>query len=161
MQQLSNVTQKVIEGGKKNPAVTGLLTSFSANDPQFVLNFDRERAKALGVSLNQITDALQVYMGSVYVNDFDFNNRAYRVYVQADQQFRSQPRDLRQFYVRSDTGAMVPLDNIVSIKESTNASIISHYNLFRSAEINGSAAPGFSSGQAIHAMEEVAHQALP
>src|SRR6201995_6157667 len=113
MQQLSNVTQKVIEGGKKNPAVTGLLTSFSANDPQFVLNFDRERAKALGVSLNQITDALQVYMGSVYVNDFDFNNRAYRVYVQADEPFRMRGSDLSAYYVRSDTNGLVPLGNIV------------------------------------------------
>ena len=74
---------------------------------KFVLTFDRERAKALGVSLNQITDALQVYMGSVYVNDFEFNNRAYRVYVQADKQFRSEARDIKEYYVRSDAGTMV------------------------------------------------------
>src|ERR1700759_5836515 len=140
MQQLSNVTQKVIEGGKKNPAVTGLLTSFSANDPQFVLNFDRERAKALGVSLNQITDALQVYMGSVYVNDFDFNNRAYRVYVQADEGFRAQAKDIREYYLRSDTGKMIPLDNVASIEQTANPQVITHYNLFRSAEIDGNAA---------------------
>jgi len=79
-------------------------------------------------------------MGSQYVNDFDFNNRSYRVMVQADQQFRSQPRDLRQFYVRSDDGHMVSLDNLVTVKEGTNASIINHYNLFRSVEIDGSAA---------------------
>ena len=81
-------------------------------------------------------------MGSAYVNDFDFNNRAYRVYVQADQQFRSQPSDIRNFYVRSDTGTMIPLDNVVSITETSAPQVISHYNLFRSAEINGAAAPG-------------------
>jgi len=125
------------------------------------VQIDREKAKSLGVPFTQITSVLQVYMGSEYVNDFDFNNRSYRVYVQADKQFRSNPRDLRQFYVRSDSGRMVPLDEIVSVKETTNASIISHYNLFRTAEINGSAAPGYSSGQAIRTMEEVAKEQLP
>jgi HAE1 family hydrophobic/amphiphilic exporter-1 len=100
-------------------------------------------------------------MGSQYVNDFDFNNRSYRVYVQADKQFRATPRDLREFYVRSDTGEMVPLDNLVTVKETTNASVISHYNLFRNAEISGSAAPGYSSGQAIAAMQDVAKEVLP
>jgi HAE1 family hydrophobic/amphiphilic exporter-1 len=100
-------------------------------------------------------------MASQYVNDFDFNNRSYRVYVQADQLFRAEPRDLREFYVRADSGQMVPLDNIVTVKESTTANAISHYNIFRSAEINGSAAPGYSSGQAIAAMEDVARKTLP
>src|ERR1700733_11577500 len=161
MQQLSNVTQKVIEEGNKNPAVTGLFTSFSANDPQFVLNFDRERAKALGVSLNQITDALQVYMGSVYVNDFDFNNRAYRVYVQGDKQFRAEPRDIKEYYVRSDKGLMVPLENLVKLQSQASPQVISHYNLFRYAEIDGSAAPGKSSGDAIATMDALANKVLP
>jgi HAE1 family hydrophobic/amphiphilic exporter-1 len=100
-------------------------------------------------------------MGSAYVNDFDFNNRAYRVYVQADQQFRGQPRDIRNFYVRSDGGTMVPLDNVVNVSETAAPQVISHYNLFRSAEINGAAAPGYSSGQAITAMDSVAQKALP
>ena len=161
MQQLSNVTQKVIEEGNKNPNLTGLFTSFSANDPQFVLNFDRERAKALGVSLNQITDALQVYMGSVYVNDFDFNNRAYRVYVQADKQFRAEPRDIKEYYVRSDKGMMVPLENLVTLQSQASPQVISHYNLFRYAEIDGSAAPGKSSGDAIATMDALANKVLP
>ena len=80
----------MVQEGNKSPSLAGLFTSFSANDPQYVLTLNRERAKALGVPLGQITDALQVYMGSVYVNDFDFNNRAYRVYVQADKQFRAE-----------------------------------------------------------------------
>jgi len=161
MQQLSNVTQRVIEDGNKNPDLTGLFTSFSANDPQFVLSFDRERAKALGVSLNQITDALQVYMGSVYVNDFDFNNRAYRVYVQADKQFRAEPRDIKEYYVRSDKGLMVPLENLVKLQSQASPQVISHYNLFRYAEIDGSAAPGKSSGDAIATMDKLANKVLP
>jgi hydrophobic/amphiphilic exporter-1 (mainly G- bacteria), HAE1 family len=161
MQALSNVTQKVVEEGNKKPDLTGLFTSFSANDPQFVLNFDRERAKALGVSLNQITDALQVYMGSVYVNDFDFNNRAYRVYVQADRQFRSEPRDIKEYYVRSDKGTMVPLENLVKLESQASPQVISHYNLFRYAEIDGSAAPGKSSGDAIATMDGLANKVLP
>jgi HAE1 family hydrophobic/amphiphilic exporter-1 len=126
-----------------------------------VVTFDREKAKALQVPLNQITDALQVYMGSVYVNDFDFNNRSYRVYVQADKAFRSQPRDIRQYYVRSTTGTMIPLENLVTVQQTAAPQVISHYNLFRSAEIDGSAAPGRSSGQAIAAMEALAQKTLP
>jgi HAE1 family hydrophobic/amphiphilic exporter-1 len=113
------------------------------------------------VPFSQITSALQIYVGSQYVNDFDLNNRSYRVMVQADQAYRSKPRDLRQFYVRSDDGRMISLDNLVTVRESTTASVINHYDLFRSVEIDGSAAPGYSSGQAIKAMEEVAKEALP
>ncbi|HTE88235.1 MAG TPA: efflux RND transporter permease subunit, partial [Terriglobales bacterium] len=116
--------------------------------------------KSLHVPLSQITDTLGVYMGSAYVNDFDFNNRSYRVYVQADKQFRGEPKDMRQFYVRSDTGAMVPLDNLMQVTQTITPQVISHYNLFRSAEIDGAAKPGFSSGEAISAMEEVS-KALP
>jgi HAE1 family hydrophobic/amphiphilic exporter-1 len=94
-------------------------------------------------------------MGSAYINDFDFNNRSYRVYVQADKQFRSHPQDIGQYYVRSDSGAMIPLENLVTIAQSAAPQVINHYNLFRSAEIDGSAAPGFSSGQAIDAMQQL------
>jgi len=94
-------------------------------------------------------------MGSEYVNDFDFNNRSYRVYVQADQPFRMSARDLRQYYVRSDTNGLVPLANIVQLKETSGPQVINHYNLFRSAEIDGAAAAGYSSGQGLKAMEEL------
>ena len=161
MEELGSVLQQFIVKASARPELAGLFSTFSARDPQLVVNIDREKAKSLGVQFSQITSALQIYMGSVYVNDFDFNNRSYRVFVQADKQFRSKPRDLKQYYVRSDTGRMVPLDNLVTVNETTNASIISHYNIFRNAEISGGAKPGFSSGQAIKAMEEVAAQALP
>ena len=141
--------------------LTGLFTSFTANDPQYLVRIDREKAKSLQVPFSQITDALQVYMGSVYVNDFDFNNRSYRVYVQADEGFRAQAKDIRQYYLRSDTGKMIPLDNVVSIEQTANPQVITHYNLFRSAEIDGNAAPGRSSGQAIEDMEALAGKVLP
>jgi len=97
----------------------------------------------------------------VYVNDFDFNNRAYRVYVQADQRFRSNAKDIGQYYLRSDAGKMISLDNLVSVEQTANPQVISHYNLFRSAEIDGSAAPGKSSGEGMAAMEALARKVLP
>jgi HAE1 family hydrophobic/amphiphilic exporter-1 len=161
--ELDKVTQDVVREGseRKQKDLTGLFTDYTSKDPQFLVTIDREKAKSLHIPLGQITDALGVYMGSAYVNDFDFNNRSYRVYVQADQQFRSQPKDIRQFYVRSDNGGMIPLENLVTISQTTNPQVISHYNLFRSAEIDGSAAPGFSSGQAIAAMEDVSKKVMP
>ena len=136
--------------------VQGLFSSFSAADPQLVVDIDRDKARSLGLPLQEVTDALTVFLGSQYVNDFDFNNRAYRVYVQADQQFRSNPSSLKQLYARASNGQMVSLDSVVKVRETTAPQVISHFNLFRSAEITGSPGPGLSSGQAIAAMEEMA-----
>jgi hydrophobic/amphiphilic exporter-1 (mainly G- bacteria), HAE1 family len=156
LDELAATTQGMIRAGSQRKDLVSLYTPFTANDPQFVVTIDREKAKSLHVPLSQITDTLGVYMGSAYVNDFDFNNRSYRVYVQADKQFRATAQDMRQFYVRSDSGAMVPLENLLTITQTTTPQVISHYNLFRSAEIDGAAAPGYSSGQAIAAMEQLA-----
>jgi HAE1 family hydrophobic/amphiphilic exporter-1 len=156
LDELSNATHDLMQRSAQYKPIVGLYTPFTANDPQYLVTIDREKAKSLHVPLSQITDTLGVYMGSAYVNDFDFNNRSYRVYVQADKQFRSQAQDMKEFYVRSDSGAMVPLDNLISIAQTTTPQVISHYNLFRSAEIDGSAAPGYSSGQAIAAMDDLA-----
>ncbi len=160
LQELANVTRDVSRQGNSRKELAGVFSSYTANDPQFLVTIDREKAKSLHVPLSQITDTLGVYMGSAYVNDFDFNNRSYRVYIQADKQFRAEPKDMRQFYVRSDTSAMVPLDNLIRVTQTITPQVISHYNLFRSAEIDGSAKPGFSSGQAISAMEEIS-KAMP
>jgi HAE1 family hydrophobic/amphiphilic exporter-1 len=156
LDELAKATHDLMGQSAQNKELVGLYTPFTANDPQYLITIDREKAKSLHVPLSQITDTLGVYMGSAYVNDFDFNNRSYRVYVQADKQFRSQAQDMKQFYVRSENGAMVPLDNLISITQTTTPQVISHYNLFRSAEIDGSAAPGYSSGQAIAAMDDLA-----
>jgi hydrophobic/amphiphilic exporter-1 (mainly G- bacteria), HAE1 family len=156
LEELSNATHDLIRRAGERKDLVGLYTPFTANDPQYLVTIDREKAKSLHVPLSQITDTLGVYMGSAYVNDFDFNNRSYRVYVQADRQFRSTAQDMKQFYVRSDSSAMIPLDNLINVTQTSTPQVISHYNLFRSAEIDGSAAPGFSSGQAIAAMDELA-----
>jgi len=161
LQTLADTANQVVNTGNQSGKVTGLFTSFTANDPQVLVKIDREKAKSLQVPFSQVTDALQVFMGSVYVNDFDFNNRSYRVYVQADQKFRSEAKDMRGYYLRSDTGKMVPMDNIVQIEQTANPQVITHYNLFRSAEIDGSAMPGLSSGQGLAAMEETARKVLP
>jgi hydrophobic/amphiphilic exporter-1 (mainly G- bacteria), HAE1 family len=97
LEELANVTQEMVRQGNARKDLTGLFSSYTASDPQFLVTIDREKAKSLHVPLQQITDTLCVYMGSAYVNDFDFNNRSYRVYVQADKQFRSQAKDLQQY----------------------------------------------------------------
>ena len=161
LQDLDKVTHDLTRAGFGRKDLAGLFTTYTANDPQYVVTIDREKAKSLHIPLSQITDTLSVFMGSAYINDFDFNNRSYRVYVQADKQFRSHPQNIGQYYVRSDSGAMVPLDNLVGITQTAAPQVISHYNLFRSAEISGSAAPGFSSGQAIQAMQQLSAKVLP
>lgn len=161
LQQLYDVTQKIVRTGNSSAGLQGLFSGYTANDPQFVVQIDREKARSLQVPLQQVSDTLSVYMGSAYVNDFDFNNRAYRVYVQADQAFRAQPNDIRNYYVRADNGMMIPLDNVVKITESAAPQVISHFNLFRSAEIDGGSAPGYSSGQAIAQMQKIADRDLP
>jgi HAE1 family hydrophobic/amphiphilic exporter-1 len=163
LQDLDKTTHDLVRAAGQRPQkdLTGLFTTYTSNDPQYVVTIDREKAKSLHIPLSQITDTLGVYMGSSYVNDFDFNNRSYRVYVQADKQFRSHPQDIGQYYVRSDAGAMIPLQNLVNITQSTAPQVISHYNLFRSTEIDGSASPGFSSGQAIDAMQQLSAKVLP
>jgi HAE1 family hydrophobic/amphiphilic exporter-1 len=161
VQNLANTATKLVNAGNQDKSLAGLFTAFTANDPQYLVKIDRDRAKSLQVPFSQVTDALQVFMGSVYVNDFDFNNRSYRVYLQADQKYRAEAKDIRGYYLRSDNGKMIPLDNLVDIEQTANPQVISHFNLFRSAEISGSAAPGISTGQALAAMETVAHKQMP
>ena len=157
---LDRIAHTIVARAGQNKDLTGMYTSFTSNDPQVLVRIDRDKAKALGVPFGQISDALQVYMGSEYVNNFDFNNRSYRVYLQAEQQFRQNAADIRQYYVRSATGQMIPLDNLVSIENTSGPQVISHYNLFRSAEIDGSPAPGVSTSVALHTMENIADHTM-
>jgi HAE1 family hydrophobic/amphiphilic exporter-1 len=160
LSDLDRVAHQIVGASRQRKDLTRLLTTFSANDPQVLVTIDREKAKAMNIPLSQITTTLSVFMGSEYINDFDYNNRTYRVFVQADQPFRMSASDLHSYYVRSDTGQMVPLDNIASITESSGPPVITHYNLFRAVEIDGSAAPGYSSGQGLAAMEELANKTM-
>jgi hydrophobic/amphiphilic exporter-1 (mainly G- bacteria), HAE1 family len=151
----------VMGAANQSPLLQGVFTTFTANDPQLLVSIDRQRALAAGLPLSEITTAMQTFLGSFYVNDFQFNNRAYRVYVQADKQFRANPQNIKQMYARSRTGQMVPLDTVVTIKETVAPQVIGHFNLFRSATLNGSGRPGVSSGDALKEMERVATQTLP
>jgi HAE1 family hydrophobic/amphiphilic exporter-1 len=182
VQELAEATNATIGAATKSPDLVGLFSSFTADDPQLLLGVNRERAKQLNVPLTDIFQTLQIYTGSEYVNDFTFSNRSYRVYVQADQDFRGNPKDLTSFYTRSrgvgttglsatglplaggasaSAGSMVSLDSLLEIHPRTSAAQINHYNLFRSTEISGSPSPGKSSGQAVKAMEEAAAKVLP
>ncbi len=153
LSDLDRVAHQMMANGNAGKELSGLYTSFSANDPQVLVTIDREKAKAMNIPLSQITTTLGVFMGSEYVNDFDYNNRTYRVFVQADQPFRMSSSDLHSYYVRSDSGMMVPLDNLVTVAQASGPPVISHYNLFRSVEIDGNPAPGLSSSQGLAAME--------
>jgi len=157
---LDRIAHQIVGASRMRKDLSGLLTTFSANDPQVLVTIDREKAKALNIPLSQVTTTLSVFMGSQYVNDFDFNNRTYRVFVQADQPFRMTERDLHNFYVRSNTGQMVPMDNLVTVVNSSGPPVINHYDLFRSVEIDGSPAAGYSSSQAIVGMDQLASQVM-
>ncbi|QRN96162.1 multidrug efflux RND transporter permease subunit [Archangium violaceum] len=161
LDELSAATQQLSARANQSPDLRGVFSSYTASTPLLNVSVDREKAKALGVSLDSLYSTLQVYMGSQYVNDFTFSNRVYRVYVQAATPFRNEPRDISAFYVRSAQGSMVPLESLVKVESVTTAQNIQHYNLFRSATINGQGAPGVSTGQALQAMEAVARQGLP
>jgi hydrophobic/amphiphilic exporter-1 (mainly G- bacteria), HAE1 family len=152
---------KMIAAANERPEIDQAFTQFTSNTPQIEVEVNRDRAKALNVNIDDIFNTLQSYLGSRYVNDFVLEQRQYRVYVQADGNYRANPQDIDQLYVRSQNDELVSLGNLVSLKEFTGPQTISHYNLFRSIKIQGAPAPGYSTGQAIAAMEEVAAQILP
>ena len=161
---LSTLVEKMGEmlgTANQNPNLQNVFSTYSAATPQLVIDVNRDRAKALDVDINDVFDTLQTYLGSRYVNDFTLGQRTYRVYVQADEQFRSDPGDIPKLYVRSGQDEMIPLGNLVNITPATGAQVINHYNLYRAIEINGAAAPGVSSGVALETMEELSAQVLP
>jgi HAE1 family hydrophobic/amphiphilic exporter-1 len=161
IETLAGATFELMGAGNKDSSLRGVFSAFTANDPQLVVEVDRDKAKALGVTLDEVFATLQIYMGSAYVNDFVFGTRTYRVYVQADHQFRARPTNLTGFYARAAAGQMVPLSELVKVTSTATAQSINHYNLFRSTEIQGSPAPGKSSGEALLAMEKIAREHLP
>ena len=147
---------KIIAAANERPEIAAAFTQFAANTPQIEVEVNRNRTKSLNVEIDDVFNTLQSYLGSRYVNDFVLGQRQYRVYIQAEGDFRSNPKDINKLYVRSTDGNLVPLSNLVRLKEFTGPQTITHYNLFRSIKIQGSPAPGFSTGQAIAAMEEIA-----
>jgi HAE1 family hydrophobic/amphiphilic exporter-1 len=158
---LVKISHDLIGKANQTPGLQGVFSTYTANAPQLLIEVDREKAEALQVPVRDIFSTLQTFIGSRYVNDFNAFGRTYRVYVQADQQFRSNPEDIGLLYVRSERGEMISLSSLVKVTPTTGPQTINHYNLYRSIEINGAAAPGFSSGQAIEAMKNLAATVLP
>jgi hydrophobic/amphiphilic exporter-1 (mainly G- bacteria), HAE1 family len=161
IEKLVQYKDQLIAKASQQPELQGLFTTFSASMPQLTIDVDRNKAKALGVDIDEIFNTLQTYLGGRYVNDFNLFNRSYRVYIQADAENRDNPEDIGALQVKSASGQMIPLSNLVTLKDTVGAQVISHYNLFPAIEINGAAAPGYSSGEAIQAMERVAAEVLP
>lgn len=145
----------------KRPEIAKAFTFFTASTPAYQLTIDREKAKKLGVSISDINYALQTYLGSSYVNDLTLYGRTFHVLAQADTNYRTAIQNIGQYFVRNQAGGMVPLSTLTSYKLIENAPLISHYNLFRSAEIDGSSKPGYSSGDALTALKDVADKTLP
>ncbi|MCC8426230.1 efflux RND transporter permease subunit [Mucilaginibacter sp. UR6-11] len=155
------VLRTFIAAVSKRPEIGKAFSFFTARTPAYQLTIDREKAKRLGVQISDINNALQTYMGSAYINDFTIYGRNFRVLAQADTNYRTNMDNLGQYFVRNSGGTMVPLSTLTSYKMIENAPLISHYNLFRSAEIDGNPKEGYSSGDALKALEEVAAQTLP
>jgi hydrophobe/amphiphile efflux-1 (HAE1) family protein len=160
--ELAAVVQKFIGAASQRKELQGgIQTTFSANVPQMRIDLDREKAMTLGVPVPEVFDTLQSTFGALYVNDFNRSGRVYQVQLQSEPRFRAYPEDIRNVYVRAKSGELVPLTALANIREVKGPEIVERFNVFTSAKILGSAAPGYSSGDAISAMEEVAHQVLP
>jgi multidrug efflux pump len=153
--------QKALATGQTAPGLAGLFSSFQVSVPQIDADVDRERVKSYGVSLTDVFETLQVYLGSLYVNDFNRFGRTYQVNAQAESDFRLQPEQIRRLQTRNDRGAMVPLGSLVTVSRSYGPDQVMHYNGYPAAEINGGPAPGFSSGQAQTAIAGILSKQLP
>lgn len=161
IKELEQVMGQFLMAANQRPEIAMAYSFFTAKTPGYNVEVDREKAKKLGVNISDVFATMSNYMGSSYINDFTRYGRNFRVVAQADTSYRTRIEDLNQFYVQSRQGGAVPLSALISYKVVENAPVISHYNLFRSLEINGNAAPGYSSGQALAALEEVAAEVLP
>ena len=155
------VAGKFLAAANQRPEIAMAYTLFSANTPNYKISVDREQVKKMGVSIGAVYSTISSYFGSSYINDFTKYGRSFRVVAQADTTFRKNIENLSNLYVKNNAGGTVPLSALVTYKKIENASIINHYNLFRAIEVSGGAKPGYSSGDALKALEEVAAQTLP
>jgi multidrug efflux pump len=161
LRDLQEATERIIARGQAINRLDDLFCSFRADTPWLFLKINRDQAKTMGVSMTEIFNTLQVYLGSLYVNDFNRFGRTWQVNVQADANYRRRNEDLKQYKVRNVAGGMVPLGTIASVREINGPVLVQRYNMYPSAPINGEPAPGVSSGEAIHLMETIANQGLP
>ena len=161
LHQFETVVKKFVEEANKNPAISGAYSFYGAHTPGFNLIVDRDKCEKLGVNINDVFTTIQAYMGSLYINDFTVYNRTFHVVVQADTLFRKVISDVNKYYVRNQAGQMLPLGTLVTYSTAETAPLISHFNIFRSAEIDGSSGAGYSSNETIEALQDVAAKVLP
>lgn len=159
-EELMAKTQEFLDAANKRPELTNVKTTFSVSTPQYRIDLDREKARMLNVPINEIYAVMQSTFGSLYVNDFTYMGRNFRVTLQSESKFRRTPDDLRYVYVKSNSGQLVPLSTLVNVERVTGPELVNRFNIFPAAKILGDPAAGYSSGQAIAAMEEVAQQVL-
>ncbi len=155
IEQLAKYLQQLTAAVAKRPELGRVTTTFNPASPQVKVELDREKARTLGVPVDTVFATLQTYLSGLYVNDFVRFGRVYRVFLQAEPSFTDRPADIGQFYVRNNTGQMVPLSTLVTISKMSGPNVVTRFNLYNSAELMGAPAPGYSSGQAIKAIEEV------
>lgn len=158
---LYGATQQLLEALKKRPEITGAKTLFNISTPKYEINLDRDAAKAYGVPIDRVFQTLQANLGSMYVNDFNLLGKTFHVNVSAESIYRENPDDLKNIFVQSDNGSLIPISNIVTAKRIVGADIVERFNMFEAAKIMGDPAPGYSSGDALNAITEVAKSALP
>jgi hydrophobe/amphiphile efflux-1 (HAE1) family protein len=161
METTIEVAQKYMGEANKRPELQNVFTQFTFYTDQQEISLDRDKINALNIDVAEVLKTLQTYIGSNYINDFVFGSRQYRVYAQVEPEFRANPSDISRFYVRSRDGALVQLSNVVNIQEINYPPTLTHYNVYPSIKIQAAPAPGYSSGQAIKAMEAVAQETLP
>lgn len=158
---LAEAANKVVAAAAKHPELAGVSTTFSTSVPQYRIDVDRDKAKALGIPINSIFDTMQSSFGNLYVNDFTLFGRTYRVSLSSEPDFRERPEDLRHVFVKSDKNVMVPLNELVTVTRIVGPDTVDRFNIFPAAKILGGPAPGYSSGQAIAAMQKVVAETLP
>jgi HAE1 family hydrophobic/amphiphilic exporter-1/multidrug efflux pump len=159
--ELYDVSQSFVNQIARRPEVVGTFNNFRTNVPQIKLDVDRDKAKLLGLRINDIFQTLQIFLGGYQVNDFNLFGKTYKVMIQADEQYRANPNQIVSLYARTGSGDMVPLSAVASIGRKTGPDIVQRYNMYRTAEIGGSSAMSYSTGQTIEALETVAKDALP
>ena len=154
------VVNNFVAQANKNPAITGAYTFFTAHTPNYNLTVDRQKCEKLGVNVSDVFTTIQAYMGSLYINDFTTYNRTFHVVVQADTAFRSNISEMNKYYVRNQAGNMVPMGSVISYSPTEAAPLISHFNIFRTAEIDGASTAGHSSTDALAALQQLAKTCL-
>jgi multidrug efflux pump len=160
-QALDNAMKEITGKAYANPALSGIFSTYNINVPQLYADLDRTKAQQLGIPVDEVFRTMQIYLGSIYVNDFNQFGRTYQVIAQADKPFRSVPQDILRLQTRNEEGQMVPLGSVIEVNETFGPEIATRYNAFRSADLNGNPGPGYSSGQAQQAITQILEDTLP